>query len=437
MPRRRDFAETHWHGYLAGVGGMGIGVSAATLVRAGHREGYHVVFSDKNGLAIRNGGVYSHITFLKSATQPISPITPYGKADLMLGIDILEAARGLDPKGNLRVGGPRTRAIVNRQKTPTIHTLLGTDDFCVETLEDGAPHEHRCNRVILAPTFRIFQNAPSGPSFTPMSSCSASRSSAANCRSRSPAWSGASRKPWAAPRPKTGSHLNWAARSRTTPRWPLPSPLSRAITTSWPRNPSASSAPGRQGERLAQQYWQLVTRAMEKLTLDVAHQSILAQRIYDLIQYEDVAYRGAICRPPRAPACARHEDTSTLPRRKRRSGTCIASWRSRTRSTSPIYAQQRGKIRARPRALQCSSRAGRQDHPPPFESAGVRGRRAARVRFKMRTRPWMLKLMRRAKFMRRAFARAGMRRKRISATGTSISPSSSPPRAMRRPTRRG
>ena len=74
--------------------------------------------------------------FSSPGCNHVSPIIPYGKADLMLGIDILEAARGLDPKGNLRVGGPRTRAIVNRQKTPTIHTLLGTDDFCVETLEE-------------------------------------------------------------------------------------------------------------------------------------------------------------------------------------------------------------------------------------------------------------------------------------------------------------
>ena len=76
-----------------------------------HREGYKVVFSDKNGLAIRNGGVYSHITFLQPGSNHVSPIIPYGKADLMLGIDILEAARGLDPKGNLRVGGRNGAAV--------------------------------------------------------------------------------------------------------------------------------------------------------------------------------------------------------------------------------------------------------------------------------------------------------------------------------------
>ncbi len=53
-----------WRVHMAGVGGMGIGVVGAILVRAGHKEGYHVVFADKKGLAIRNGGVYSQITFV-------------------------------------------------------------------------------------------------------------------------------------------------------------------------------------------------------------------------------------------------------------------------------------------------------------------------------------------------------------------------------------
>ncbi len=75
LPDEHDFDHA-WHVYLAGVGGMGIGVSAATLVRAGHREGYKVVFSDKNGLAVRNGGVYSHITFLKPGCNTSRPSSP-------------------------------------------------------------------------------------------------------------------------------------------------------------------------------------------------------------------------------------------------------------------------------------------------------------------------------------------------------------------------
>lgn len=61
---------------------------------------------------------------------------PYGKADLLLGIDILEAARGLDPQFNLRVGSPqRTTAVVNTAKTPTVTSLIGQEDFNPSELE--------------------------------------------------------------------------------------------------------------------------------------------------------------------------------------------------------------------------------------------------------------------------------------------------------------
>jgi len=92
-----------WRVHMSGVGGMGIGVVGAILVRAGHKEGYHVVFQDKKGLAIRNGGVFAQITFVKEKPEgteifPITGSIPYGKANLLLGIDILEAARAIDPR---------------------------------------------------------------------------------------------------------------------------------------------------------------------------------------------------------------------------------------------------------------------------------------------------------------------------------------------------
>jgi len=133
-----------WHGYLAGVGGMGIGTATAVLVLAGHREGYRVQFCDKKGLAIRNGGVYSMITFSPPGAPFSSNLIPYGKADLILGIDVLEAARAIDPATNQRVGSrDRTAVVVNTHKTPTILALLGKDDFEVERLE-AALKEHTC-----------------------------------------------------------------------------------------------------------------------------------------------------------------------------------------------------------------------------------------------------------------------------------------------------
>src|SRR5579859_4703179 len=115
--------------YLAGVGGMGIGSSTSVLVRAALKHGYHVTFCDKKGIAVRNGGVYSQITYSKHK-KVVAPLLPQGKADLLLGLDILEAARGIDPRKNFRVGSKDyTHSVVNTHKTHTILTLMGQDDF--------------------------------------------------------------------------------------------------------------------------------------------------------------------------------------------------------------------------------------------------------------------------------------------------------------------
>jgi indolepyruvate ferredoxin oxidoreductase len=134
--------NTLWNAYLAGVGGMGIGTATAILVLAGHREGYRVQFCDKKGLAIRNGGVYSMLTYTGKEAPYTSNVIPYGKAHLILGVDLLEAARALDPSANQRVGSrTRTAAVLNTHKTPTIATLLGQEDFAIAELE-RAIHTH-------------------------------------------------------------------------------------------------------------------------------------------------------------------------------------------------------------------------------------------------------------------------------------------------------
>jgi len=116
-----------WAAFAAGVGGQGAGVVSAVLVQAAHLEGFRVLFSDKKGLAIRNGGVYAHLLINRSGGV-LSPLIPYGKADLILGIDLLEAARCLDPHSNLRVAHPdQTSAVVNTALAPTVRMLLGND----------------------------------------------------------------------------------------------------------------------------------------------------------------------------------------------------------------------------------------------------------------------------------------------------------------------
>ncbi len=124
-----------WSIYAAGVGGMGVGTISKVLVLAGQAQGYHVRFFDKKGLAIRNGGVYTNLIYSKTEAE-LSPIIPYGKADLLVGMDMLEAVRGLDAKAGFRVATPdRTAAIVNTAKTDTVTTLIGQDDFELADLE--------------------------------------------------------------------------------------------------------------------------------------------------------------------------------------------------------------------------------------------------------------------------------------------------------------
>ena len=127
--------ERCWNMYAAGVGGMGIGTISKVLVVAGYLQGYNVTFCDRKGLAIRNGGVYTHIAYTQSGVHA-SPMIPYGKADLLLGLDILEAVRGITAQSLFRIASPnRTTAVVNTAKTETITTLIGKDNFNPETLE--------------------------------------------------------------------------------------------------------------------------------------------------------------------------------------------------------------------------------------------------------------------------------------------------------------
>jgi indolepyruvate ferredoxin oxidoreductase len=401
LPVRRDFPHA-WHGYLAGVGGMGIGVSTATLVRAGHREGYGIIFSDKNGLAIRNGGVYSHITFLKPGCNHVSPIIPYGKADLMLGIDILEAARGIDPKGNLRVGGRTTRAIVNRQKTPTINTLLGTDDFCVETLEDALRKNTDARGYFSADVSQLSERV-----FGTKLYANVIMLGIAFQRGELPlsldsleygiqeTMGSAATENWLAF--KLGRKV---AHDHDALAAPAPVAAGKGSYHDVVAEKSARlKRSGRHGERLAQHYWRLVTGAREKLTLDARHESFLAQRIYDLIRYEDLAYaEDYVARLLRLHAkdSAAHGYAATqaalwnLHRVMAIKDEVYVAW---LLSSEEKYERDMDRYNVRPELG--DRMIHRHLNRPEFTFGGHT------LRFKLTTRPWMLRLMRRGKFLRR------------------------------------
>ncbi|MDY6913785.1 MAG: FAD-dependent oxidoreductase, partial [Planctomycetota bacterium] len=153
-PKKRSVGDL-WRCCLVGVGGMGIGVATSIVVRAGHKEGYPVIFVDKKGLAIRNGGVISQVVY-NVASEPITAVIPYGKADLLIGIDILEAARAIDPTQRMRIASKdHTAAVINTDKINTISGLMGRDDFDVERLESTVRRYTRRDETLARDISRI------------------------------------------------------------------------------------------------------------------------------------------------------------------------------------------------------------------------------------------------------------------------------------------
>lgn len=75
---------------LTGVGGEGVLVTSVILARAAVIEGYKTSGTQLHGLAQRGGSIPTHLRFGKEAH---SPLIPRCQADLILGLEPVEAAR--------------------------------------------------------------------------------------------------------------------------------------------------------------------------------------------------------------------------------------------------------------------------------------------------------------------------------------------------------
>ena len=79
--------------YITGVGGQGIGLLSQALLRGIDHAGIKAIAVDTHGLAQRGGVVVSRIRCGQGAH---SPLIMQKSADLVLGMEIHEAVRGLD-----------------------------------------------------------------------------------------------------------------------------------------------------------------------------------------------------------------------------------------------------------------------------------------------------------------------------------------------------
>ena len=84
---------------ITGVGGQGNFLFSRLLGEAFINEGYTVTIGETYGATQRGGSVASHVRISREAI-PYSPVTPRGKADIVLGLEPSEALRMLTAYGH-------------------------------------------------------------------------------------------------------------------------------------------------------------------------------------------------------------------------------------------------------------------------------------------------------------------------------------------------
>lgn len=77
---------------FCGVGGQGLMLLSAILGKAGLDAGFNVMTGEQHGLSQRQGSIYVHFRI----GDPISPLIPYGKADMMIAMESTEALRYIE-----------------------------------------------------------------------------------------------------------------------------------------------------------------------------------------------------------------------------------------------------------------------------------------------------------------------------------------------------
>lgn len=106
---------------ITGVGGQGLIILKKILSYAAIKEGFFFRASELHGLSQRGGSVSVHFRF---GAKIDSPLISYGEADLIIGLDLLEAARAVN------FSSSRTIFLVNNEFVPFFQLSSFTkDDF--------------------------------------------------------------------------------------------------------------------------------------------------------------------------------------------------------------------------------------------------------------------------------------------------------------------
>lgn len=129
---------------ISGVGGQGVITLLSLIDEAAFIEGYDIKSSELHGLSQRGGSVEVHIRFGKKV---YSPLVEQGRADLIIGLELLEGLRALNFNNEETdvlinkyllpiLGGLPTEEIIKRLEenaSKKLHLILASD-ICKEKL---------------------------------------------------------------------------------------------------------------------------------------------------------------------------------------------------------------------------------------------------------------------------------------------------------------
>ncbi len=105
---------------ISGVGGQG-GLTLSRIIGfAAVRDGYKLRIGETLGMSQRGGSVISYVRFGKSV---YSPIIPSNGADLLIGLEPMEALRAI------KYINEETVVIINERKIPPVVVNLGKREY--------------------------------------------------------------------------------------------------------------------------------------------------------------------------------------------------------------------------------------------------------------------------------------------------------------------
>ena len=117
-----DLKKDPLNAIITGVGGQGNVLMAQLFGKALTDKGFVVTVGDTYGAAQRGGPVSSHLRISKQTVY--SPLTPSGKADLIISLEPVEALRVLGTWGN-----PEVEVVSNTRPSYPFDVTSGSADY--------------------------------------------------------------------------------------------------------------------------------------------------------------------------------------------------------------------------------------------------------------------------------------------------------------------